>query len=372
MWPDRSAAEAAGDAAAGSVATDSAANQPLLAYFREPPKQPPAAAEPAFWSWAETHGGDRTSVAGRVRRAYGQAYVSALKTVPVAGQDPIDQPLAKAINDMHWRMAPPTSGQIVSRPRLPEGTDPPLKTAAGPNLIQFMRDIAETRASGGYSVERLGWAWRNHPPSHGYLEDKFRGANGGDQHEWIPTNMFLDVVNRAVLATGFAPSGTRLGVQWINLFHNLRTDTHRVYFRVLRTPEYHDETTVGTRQVADARVGIHSGAAFNAPTGNSGAGMIGQADFHAALRAEFTRVPLTTPLDYIQSLLWVVAGVIWDGDLAGTGVPSPVWGAPLAIWFQVPGAARQSGLTLIDLAARQQENINVIDADFNNARATLG
>jgi hypothetical protein len=120
-------------------------------------------------------------------------------------------------------------------------------------------------------------------------------------------------------------------------------------------------------------VGIHSGGAYNQPTGPSTAGTIGQEAFHDALRSAFRQLSLSnTPHEYIQSLLWVVADVIWDGDLAAAGVPSPVWGAPLQLWFRVPAGARQGGLTLIDLSNRQRANRDAIDADFNAARSSLG
>jgi hypothetical protein len=372
VWPDKTAAAAAADAGVQGVAADSSTQRPLLAYFESPPKQPEAAAEPAFWTWAVSHGGDR-SVGSRARKAYGDAYVAGLKSAPITAQDPVDEPLTRALSTMRWRAVGAGAGEIAGAPALPTRTDPPLRTAAGGDLIQFLRDIASGSAPGGYSVHRLRWAWNEHEPSHAYLERKFRNANGGRQHEWIPTNMFIEVVDRAVLATGFAPSGARLGVQWINLFNNLRTDTSRVYFKVLNTPVFSADTTVGTQQVAEAGVGIHSGGAYNQPTGPSTAGTIGQEAFHDALRSAFRQLSLSnTPHEYIQSLLWVVADVIWDGDLAAAGVPSPVWGAPLQLWFRVPAGARQGGLTLIDLSNRQRANIDAIDADFNAARSSLG
>ena len=99
---------------------------------------------------------------------------------------------------------------------------------------------------------------------------------------------------------------------------------------------------------------------------------MGQQGFHDALRDEFRRYPLTTPTNYIQSLLWVVADQIWDGQLASTAVPEPVWDQPIGYWFRlVGGAARVSSITLRDLAALQEANIVQIDNDFTNARNRL-
>ena len=363
-------ADSAAEAAATAVGSDSSAHRPLIEYFRNPIRPAQDAHTDDFWNWAQPRG-PRGGFAVGVRRAYGDAYVGALKSNQPTDIDPIDEPVLTAFSRMHWRASGTTPGQLVNPPKEPTQSDPPLRTAVAGDLIGFLRSIADTGAASGYGLPRLRWAWNEHEPSRGYLSGAFRRADRG-QHEWIPTDMLLEVVERAVTSTGFAPSGTRIGIQWINLFHNLRTDTHRVYFRVLTPPQYAPDATTGAQQLGDAGVGLHSGTAYNAPTGNSGVGLIGQEDFHNALRAAFRGLPLTTPNDYIQSLKWVVADRIWDGDLAGSGVPSPVWGAPLAVWFRVPGAARQAGLTLIDLSTRQQDNINVIEADFEAARAALG
>jgi len=363
-------ADSAAESAATAVGSDSSAHRPLIEYFRNPVRPAQDAHTDDFWNWAQPRG-PRGGFAVGVRRAYGDAYVAALKSNQPSDIDPIDEPVLTAFSRMHWRASGSTPGQLVNPPREPTQSDPPLRTAVAGDLIAFLRSIADSGAANGYGLPRLRWAWNEHEPSRGYLSGAFRRADRG-QHEWIPTDMLLEVVERAVTSSGFAPSGTRLGVQWINLFHNLRTDTHRVYFRVLSPPQYAPDATTGARQLGDARVGLHSGAGYNAPTGNSGVGLIGQEDFHNALRAAFRALPLTTPNDYIQSLKWVVADHIWDGDLASSGVPSPVWGAPLAVWFRVPGAARQAGLTLVDLSTRQQDNINVIEADFEAARGALG
>jgi hypothetical protein len=372
VWPDRSGAEAGAAAAANGVATDSTHNRPLLEYFTAPPKQPEAASEPAFWTWALTHGGESDSVGGRVRSAYGHAYVAGLKATPVTGQDPVDQPLSAAINAMGWAATGAAAGEVTGPPKLPESTDPPLRQRVSGRIVPFLRDIAEARSSDGYSYERLRWAWVSHPPSKDYLAGAFRDVDGGGQHEWIPTGEFIRVVERAVETTGFAPSGTRIGVQWINLFHYLRTDTNRVYWRVLRPPRITAQTTPGTRQMAEARVGMHVGSAINPNTENSGGGTIGTKAFHDALRTAFRAAELTTPTDYIQSLLWVVADVLWDGELTSTNVPPPVWDEPIDLWFTINGPIRSVGMTLRMLAERQVENIDIIDQDFNRARANLG
>lgn len=97
---------------------------------------------------------------------------------------------------------------------------------------------------------------------------------------------------------------------------------------------------------------------------------MGQGPFHDALRGHFAAVPLSSPTDYIQSLLFVVADHIWDGDLSASNVPPSAWDDPMDWWFRTT-MGRLTGVTLRMMSQRQEQNIEIIDADFNNARAHL-
>lgn len=365
VWSGDTMATAA-RAAAVAVGARPDVHLALVPWFRDNSQPPSAAATGAFADWALVRRGTSHGVGSRVTAAYGEAFATALRAGVPTDLDPIDTQLRQAITTVSWSASATGFGRLAGLPHQAGDADPPLVAATAGGVLPFLRGMSGAGEHAGYRWPRLLWAW-GHRPSRNHLKDGFRALSAGT-HEWIPTSMIPEVVERAIAARGMAPSGVREGLQWINLFHHLRTDTRRVYYRVQNPPVY----APGRPPLYAAGAGLHSGAAYRDETGNRGAGLMGQQGFHDALRDEFRRYPLTTPTNYIQSLLWVVADQIWDGQLASTAVPEPVWDQPIGYWFRlVGGAARVSSITLRDLAALQEANIVQIDNDFTNARNRL-
>lgn len=362
LWPAPTAATSA-MAAANAVAQRGDIPPTLLEWFTESNHTKEEATGTAFWTWARAHGGE-AGVGTQVRRAYGDAYVAALKSGIPSNVDTIDTELRTAIDAMQWSRSGVTPGSIDGAPRPPHDTDPPLVTAVGGDLLVFMKAMARGSPAHGYGLPRLTWAW-THRPSKEYVKGAFRGLHPGT-HEWIPTAMLLRVMQTAVEASPSA-SGFHTGVQWINVFHHLRTDTTRVYYKVTGLPD--------RRSISDwlyqVELGFHSGVAYRGEEGREGrrgVGMYQQAPFHEVLEARFEAERLGDPDSYIQALRSVLPTVLWDGNVAAFNLAPQVLDAPLSFWFRdTTDGGRFTGATLRDLGMAQESNIRQIHADFDRA-----
>jgi Domain of unknown function (DUF4157) len=98
------------------------------------------------------------------------------------------------------------------------------KAVESVGIVEFMKSMAKGTAIMGIDRAKLDKLWKNQD-NKDWLKSKFRNANKGN-HEWIPSNMIMDVINRT--------AGVEDGVEvadWIELQHNLRTDTSWVIFK---------------------------------------------------------------------------------------------------------------------------------------------
>jgi hypothetical protein len=106
--------------------------------------------------------------------------------------------------------------------------DDNLKAAVNSKgILSFMRAVAAGETVMGIDRNELEKLWKKQD-NKDWLKDKFRSANSG-KHEWIPTNMIMSVINRT--------AGVEDGVEvadWIELQHQLRTDTSWVIFKPSR------------------------------------------------------------------------------------------------------------------------------------------
>lgn len=339
----------------------------LVPWFREGNKTEADASTAAFTDHATT-GPGKNGFGEPVRKAFGDAYVTALKSTPLANIDPIDTRSPSQIGAMTWHEGAGGAGTIHHAPDELKDTDPPLITAVGGALLPFMKAIARGAPAHEYGLPRLTWAF-THRPSKKFVKDAFRGLNPGT-HEWIPTGDLILVMQRAVDAAP-NPGGFHTGVQWINVYHYLRTDTTRVYYRIVNVPTRQTISDV----LYQVGVGFHSGVAYRGEDGKEGqrgVGLFDQGEFHDRLRAAFAGYSLNDPAGYVQALRGMLPNLLWDGNLGAYGLPPATYTAPLSFWFRdTGGGARFTGATLQDLAAAQQAHRAAINADFDNALAHI-
>lgn len=91
-------------------------------------------------------------------------------------------------------------------------------------ILNFLKAMANGQTIMGIDRQELENLWQKQD-NKDWLKDKFRSANSG-KHEWIPTNMIMQVINRT--------AGVEDGVEvadWIDLQHKMRTDTSWVIFK---------------------------------------------------------------------------------------------------------------------------------------------
>ncbi|MFH8252478.1 hypothetical protein ACH3VR_19075 [Microbacterium sp. B2969] len=98
-----------------------------------------------------------------------------------------------------------------------------VKAAGG--IVPFLKQCASSAKVGGLDVAEVKKQWNNRGPAREFLKEEFRKA-APFTHEWIPTNMIMDVVERA------AKLGNSRDVEdWITLQHKLRSPTRNVIWR---------------------------------------------------------------------------------------------------------------------------------------------
>ncbi|MFF2188046.1 hypothetical protein [Streptomyces sp. NPDC058155] len=137
------------------------------------------------------------------------------------------------------------------------------------------------------------------------LKDKLRDATPNN-HEWIPTNLILDVTERAAIAAGEGP-------KWIDLQHNLRSQTFRVVFGALKAPPEIRVESVGGGPVREYSAPYgHSGAVFLYRPTKKNQRVKYQQDFHEELRASF--FSSVKVQDVKDAALATARSWIWRGE----------------------------------------------------------
>jgi hypothetical protein len=186
----------------------------------------------------------------------------------------------------------------------------------------------------GINRAKLEKVWSENQTIKDWLKDKFRDAAPGN-HEWIPSNLMLDVINRATnIVWGIEAAN------WIDLQHELRTDTSWVIF----STDYSSKRIKGQLVLQG-----HPGAIYIRQTNDEGETYLqpqttGVNKWHAALRDKFTNN--TKAATVLGSLRTFFGYTVWDGkNLPGNLHPEH----------------RDSGGSLLDmnaLKAKQQANFD--------------
>lgn len=158
-----------------------------------------------------------------------------------------------------------------------------------------------------------------------WVKGQFRIANagkGGD-HEWIPSDMILEVVQSAT-----QEEGAQAGASWVLLQHNLRSPTDAVIFKPSRNPDLeaklHAHLGEGGSAEAFAKNNVqtetfglqgHSGALYLILDKKKVQQTRGQGEFHDGLRAIFLAQRTNGQAAYLGALKVYVKDTCWDGKL---------------------------------------------------------
>jgi len=299
----------------------------------------------------------------------GEAAETALKTN--AKQEVIDNPTLNGKLEKINFQSDNQFGRFSSLPVEDREVDPQLKEAAGKGrILAFLRELAEKRESGGVTRGRLKELWNEEGPGQNphrkFLKDEFRRIDA-DKHEWIPTNMIIDVLETQI-SLGAPPNS----ISWIDLQHELRSFTTSVIWEVRPDPskpgidKYDMDAHVGAFQDYDGNP-IYNGRDHQ---------------WHKNLRDYFTSYRSSdgaSPVGFVIYLrdLLQSGKLMWNGD-TGSFKSSQLSLPVKAIYKSIKALAtrteeeqRETPLTLEDLAEHQQDAYAEVLGLFNRVIANL-
>ncbi|HEV8561817.1 MAG TPA: hypothetical protein VGR06_36305 [Actinophytocola sp.] len=178
-----------------------------------------------------------------------------------------------------------------------------LKAMAGGATLSVTQD----GVSGTIGLADFEAAWTKQS-NVDYIKDKFRDALDG-HHEWIPSNYILAVTKRASALAGEGP-------KWIDLQHELRSETFRIVFSpAMAKPKTVKDTVPGGTAIEE----------YSVPSGHVGAVYYkgvqqtkGERAFHTSLRGAFERN--TTVQATAQAVLALARQWVWDGAAMLPGI----------------------------------------------------
>jgi Domain of unknown function (DUF4157) len=178
-------------------------------------------------------------------------------------------------------------------------------------IVQFMKDIAGGKTLSGIDRKKLGELWNqktNGKLDHrAELKNMFRKVVSGN-HEWIPTDLMLEVIDRDMEANkiGEIP-------EWVDLQNKLRTESQKVVFSASKVEKH----TLNNIQYAvfQGHVGSNIYLGEQDPITQKITYVqqfVPQSKFHNELRDAF-RGSLTTIKVCKDTLKKVASDWIWDG-----------------------------------------------------------
>lgn len=221
-------------------------------------------------------------------------------------------------------------------------------------IIAFMQSMADQGfvTVGDLRMERGEfdrlWAIQTNA---NWIKNRFRDAWDG-AHEWIPSNMIPQVIDR----TRDSRAGARIA-DWIGLQHNLRSDTSWVIFS---NPYW------GTRSWNNQSYTVlngHSGAVYVVEGGPPIPLTEGQNIFHEVLRTVFTNNP-TSVNGFMDGIKVVFTQWVWNSMPLPTSL-HPGLKDSHNRFLILPAAINA-------LAREQKDHYDETQRHFNNMKTTYG
>lgn len=224
-------------------------------------------------------------------------------------------------------------------------------------IVAFMQQMARTGAAtvGDLRIERSEFdtLWANQVNAD-WIKDRFRDAASG-MHEWIPSNMIPQVIDR----TRNSINGAKIA-NWVGLQHDLRSDTSWVIFK---PPTHARALSFGIPPATFTVLQGHSGAMYLMQGGSAVPQTEGQNVFHNELRAVFDA---NKPIEQICADLKRVFGEwVWNG----TGTLSP---GPHPLLRDGSGRMVAIGNNYSALATQQATNYSSMQSHFDDIKARYG
>jgi hypothetical protein len=181
-------------------------------------------------------------------------------------------------------------------------------------IISFMEKMAKGESVLGVDKNVFDEAWKTaiigRKPAREWVKSKFRTAvaGGGGKHEWIPSNLIPEVIDRASTTKDL----TSEGLQWIKLQNELRSPTEQIIYN----PDKGHKKASFTTAKGDTEDRIvlqgHVGSVYLEEIKSQKQQIKYSEDFHSKLRTKFRS---NTPIvKCIEELGNVFSEWVWKGD----------------------------------------------------------
>ncbi|MDJ0679268.1 MAG: DUF4157 domain-containing protein [Xenococcaceae cyanobacterium MO_167.B52] len=235
------------------------------------------------------------------------------------------------------------------------GVDPRLKEFfTAKQIVNAMKTIATGDNVHGIDRKELEKLWES-TDNRKHLKAAFRNAHEEEkgQHEWIPTNFIPNVIERAA-----SEADAEKAAQWIDLHHELRTDTSWVIFN----PEQESGTISDAEGNSIKTLVGHTGALYVEDLSNPGNYIqmtVGQGPWHDKLRNAFSSS--SNPAGAIKAIQSVFSETVWNGSTSSLEKDM----------YKVVYYRSRSGdkpTSLASLATEQDGNFKEINKWFNKMK----
>ncbi|GAA2057350.1 hypothetical protein GCM10009757_36080 [Streptomyces cheonanensis] len=296
--------------------------------------------------------------------AVGELRETGKKRVNEIAADADDTKILGELDRIRFRVDISNYGKF--EPFLRDGADPDLMVAvqeAG-GIVQFLEGMLRSREVNGITKERFEQLWNKGGATVAWLKDQFRAKMPG-HHEWIPSNMILEVLDAAI--SHFDAGRVQGALDWLLLHNELRSRTNLV---IWKRPEGLSSPPAG-----------HVGSFYHKDEDKSVL-TDGTEAFHDALR-EIFRANLTGDPAACLDKIFSALGVPQDGEIDGSHEEGLVWSGstlglseevlkmPIGVRYKLATKVFEDDFTVGQLAAQQRRNVAKIENDFDRVRKLL-
>ncbi len=228
-------------------------------------------------------------------------------------------------------------------------------------VVQFMQAVSDAGGAGTitwaeFESNLWGPVGANSPAHRAnrkYLKARFRAVNPGN-HEWIPTNMIGEVVERSTTAGGAATWN-----EWVTMHTAMRTDTGWIIFKP-SVATYAATPLAGPAQTA--LVGHPGALNYESSPGRVTPLQSDPNHFHEQLREAFRAG--TTPRAVVEEMETIASGLIWRGIDRNVQFAGPYFLQRTLAGQQAWLAAPPQGQAGVALAPRQAQQWEALQTQF--------
>lgn len=262
--------------------------------------------------------------------------------------------IVSALHDTIWTGSDPVPSLRTAFENIFNQSDDPdadlVEKVNQNGIIEFLKGVANGAFDPDLTAAEFPTLW-GVPANKAFLKDRFRGVASGN-HEWIPTNLIPQVVQRA----SETPTDVLDWDNWVKMHHVMRTDTTWVIFH----PNWATSTALIQNESKVALTG-HAGALYYPRNGVRTPLQTSQNAWHDDLRVAFN--DLSSPEAVLTRMQDIARSTVWTGRTNG-----PVtYDSP---YLQAREGA--SEFTISQLAANQRPRFLALIRQFDQWKTEVG